>query len=204
MSKLNLYTSLVYEAQFDALEALCETLETQAILSHIVGLCVSPTHTPDKQDPHPHKHIIIASTKKALSKNDREAMHQLGLMPNSVYIQTVIDQEAMERYLCHRGPKWANKEQFPENVAPTCYGRYRLFDDKARLKCILDLIDHYDIYELYDLLHLKEIQDDEELLNIANDSSYLIQGLLMSKRQKAQVKVHSVHDVIEETLAGIL
>lgn len=200
MAKLNLYTSLVYEAQFDALEALCETLETQAILGHIVGLCVSPTHTPDKEDPHPHKHIIIASTKKALSKNDREAMYQLGLMPNNVYIQTVIDQEAMERYLCHRGAKWANKEQFPLDVVPDCFGRYKLASDAPTSQRITDLIDLYDIYEIYDLMHLPEVIDDQDLYDKIVDKAYFVQSLLVSKRKRFQ----AVHDVVNETLAGIL
>lgn len=198
MAKKYLYASLVYEAQFDALEALCETLETQAILGHIVGLCVSPTHSSDSETTKPHKHIIIASTKKALSKNDKEAMYQLGLMPNNVYIQSVINQGAMERYLCHRG--FADKEQFASDVEPTCYGEYRLVNDLATQQRILDLIDHYDIYEIYDLVHLDEIQLDKDLLAIVSRSAYLIQSVLTSKRKKLQ----AVHDVTTETLAGIL
>lgn len=197
MAKKYLYTSLVYEGQFERLEALCDTLGTQAILGHIVGLCVSPTHASDNEVLKPHKHIIIASSKKALSKNDKEAMFQLGLMPNNVYIQSVINQGAMERYLCHRG--FSNKEQFASDVEPTCFGEYRLANDLATTQRILDLIDLYDIYEIYDLVHLDEIQFDEELLAIVSRSAYLIQSVLVSKRKRKQ----AVHDVITETLAGV-
>lgn len=187
MAKLNLYTSLVYEGQFKQLETLCETLETQAILSHIVGLCVSPTHTPDQEDPHPHKHIIIASTKKALSKNDREALHNIGLMPNSKYIETVINQEALEEYFCHRGEKWASKQQFPSDVVPTCFGRYRLASDVPTSQRIIELIDKYDIYEIYDLMHLPDVVNDDDLYDKIIDKAYFVQSVLVSKRKRSQV-----------------
>lgn len=191
MARQHLYTSLVYEGQFERLEALCETLETQAILGHIVGLCVSPTHASDDETLKLHKHIIIASTKKDLSKNDREAMYQAGLMPNNAYIQTVIDKEAMERYLCHRGSKWTNKEQFSTDTEPACFGKYKLASDAPTSQRIIDLIDVYDIYEIYDLMHLPEVMEDDELYDKITDKAYFVQSVLVSKRKKLQ----AVHDV---------
>ena len=151
---------------------------------------LSPLHSPIDGKPHYHFCLWLK-----LSEKQKRSINSFWGYPVNRYFEPIYSPREMHDYLCHRGEKHKDKEQFAPGVvpldSPLCPEEFPSFEPKGKTKSYLgeltDLIFDYEITEYCDFAKLLLSQPNEELKEYAFRHESKMKNLITSLRYRSKL-----------------